>query len=351
MSANGLNREMLTLARESRGYTQTALAARAGITPTLVSKFESGVVPPTEENLKKLAEILDYPVDFFMQSDRIYALGCSFLFHRKRKTMPVPEQRRLLAILNVTRMQIDRLLRNAEMISENSFIRMDPEQFGGPQEIARRLRVAWKIPDGPISNVVEAVESAGGVVVRYPFKNAKASGMSWWLPELPPLFFINSDMSGDHQRLTLSHEVGHVIMHRVPHDFIEDEANAFAAEFLLPEKLIRADLKGLTLSRAASLKVYWKMSMQAIIRRAKELSCIDERRYRSLSIQISAAGFRKNEPMPIPAEKPSLLTDLVRMHLDQHGYSMDDLTRMALLRNVREFQDVYCPGSILRIAN
>jgi Zn-dependent peptidase ImmA (M78 family)/transcriptional regulator with XRE-family HTH domain len=351
MFATSFNREMLTLARESRGYTQTKLAAHIGLTPSLISKFEGGVVTPTEENLEKIAAVLDYPTEFFQQTDRIHGLGCSFLYHRQRKTMSVPEQRRLQAILNVLTMQIERLLRSAEMESDICFVPMDPEQFGGPVEIARRIRVAWRIADGPISNAIEAVEDAGGIVVAYPFGNTKASGMSWWLPGLPPLFFINADMSGDHQRLTLMHEVGHVIMHRIPHERIEDEANAFAAEFLAPAKAIKPDLYGMNLERAAGLKAFWKISMQAIIRRAKELGCIREAQYRNLSIQIGAAGYRKHEPMPIPAEKPSLLYDLVRMHTQSHGYDIDDLCRMTLIRNPREFQERYCPTSALRLAN
>jgi Zn-dependent peptidase ImmA (M78 family) len=69
-------------------------------------------------------------------------------------------------------------------------------------------------------------------MVRYPFGNQKASGMSWWLPGLLPLFFINADMPGDHQRFTLLHELGHVALHRIPSETIEDEANRFAAELL-----------------------------------------------------------------------------------------------------------------------
>src|SRR5687767_817862 len=92
------NREMLTLARESRGLTQTALAEAVSLTPSLISKFESGVVTPTDESLKRIADALDYSVNFFEQPDRIYGLGCSFLYHRRRKTMPVPEQRRLVAV-------------------------------------------------------------------------------------------------------------------------------------------------------------------------------------------------------------------------------------------------------------
>ncbi|MDB5323345.1 MAG: uncharacterized protein JWN40_4976 [Phycisphaerales bacterium] len=352
MFPTAFNREMLTLARESRGLTQTALAEAISFTPSLVSKFESGIVLPTDDNLQRIADVLDYPLDFFAQTDRIYGLGCSFLYHRKRKTMPVPEQRRLVAVLNTYRMQIERLLRNTELEADNTFAHMDAEQFGGPEGVAQRVRLAWRLSDGPIQNLVAAIEAAGGIVVRHAFNNDRASGMSWWLPETPPLFFVNADMPGDHQRFTLAHELGHVLMHRIPHERIEDEANQFAAELLMPAKEIAPDLGALTLERSAGLKAYWKTAMQAIIRRAKDLGRISPDRYQRLQAEIGMAGYRRNEPIPIPPENPTLLADLVRLHVDKHGYGLDDLCRMSILRNPREFRDRFAMGiSAMRLVN
>jgi len=339
------NRDMLLLARERRGYTQSYVAGELHVAPSLISKFESGVVTPTAQNIDRLADILRCPVAFFFQTDAVYGLGCSFLFHRQRKTMSVPEQRRLIATLNVLRMQIARLLRGTELESENSFNPMDVGQFDkdGPERIARLVRAAWKLPPGPVSSVVGAIESAGGIVIRYPFKNHKASGMSWWLPELPPLIFVNSDMPGDHQRFTLMHEVGHVIMHRIPSEQIEDEANSFASEFLTPSAEIKADLNNLTFERAASLKPYWKVAMQMLIMRAKNLGCIKLDRYRRLFTELSAAGYRRAEPLPIAPEEPTLLRQLVEFHMDEHGYTIEQLANMALMRDQSEFCNQFVP--------
>lgn len=339
------NPSMLLLAREHRGYTQSYIANTLHVAPSLISKFESGVVVPTAENVDRLADVLRYPAAFFFQTDAVYGLGCSFLFHRQRKTMPIPEQRRLLATLNVLRMQIARLLRGTELDSENSFSPMDVGQFDkdGPERIARLIRAAWKLPPGPVSSVIGSIEGAGGIVVRYPFQNTKASGMSWWLPELPPLFFVNSDMPGDHQRFTLMHEVGHVIMHRIPSEQIEDEANRFASEFLTPSTEIRSDLNNLTFGRVASLKPYWKVSMQMLIMRAKNLGCITLDRYRRLFTELSVAGYRRNEPLPVAPEEPTLLRKLVEFHMDEHAYTIEQLTTMALMRDQREFCNRFVP--------
>ena len=113
-------------------------------------------------------QLFSCPIEFFYQTDQLYGLGCSFLFHRQRKTMPLGEQRRLIARLNVLRMQVERLLRGTEMDSVNSFVPLDIEQYGSPERIAGLVRTAWKLPPGPVSSVVTAVEIRRGVDCAIP---------------------------------------------------------------------------------------------------------------------------------------------------------------------------------------
>jgi len=88
---------------------------------------------------------------------------------------------------------------------------------------------------------------------------------------------------------------------------IEQEANLFAGEFLVPEVTARQDLiLPVTLSSVANLKPKWKVSMQVLIRRALDLEIITYRQYVYLIKQISIRGWRKKEPnnLDIPIEKP-----------------------------------------------
>ncbi len=66
--------------------------------------------------------------------------------------------------------------------------------------------------------------------------------------DLPPCIFLNQHVPADRMRFSLAHELGHIIMHTVPGDEIENEANAFAAELLVPEKQFRRALTGQRLS-------------------------------------------------------------------------------------------------------
>ena len=66
MASQTVNPELIQLARQSRGLTQTKLASDIGVSQSLIAKYEAGVrdVPPARP-LARLAEALDYPVRFF----------------------------------------------------------------------------------------------------------------------------------------------------------------------------------------------------------------------------------------------------------------------------------------------
>jgi len=132
-------------------------------------------------------------------------------------------------------------------------------------------------------------------------------------------------MSGDRIRYSLAHELGHIVMHRIPHDKIEDEANYFAGEFLLPENEIRAYLSNISIESLANLKRYWKVSMQAILVHAYRLNKITYNQYSYMWRRMSQLGYKLKEPIEIPREKPMLLQELVNVYIQEYGYSKGEL--------------------------
>ena len=206
---------------------------------------------------------------------------------------------------------------------------MDVEEFpGGPEAIARSVRSAWGIPPGPVPNLVREIEDAGGIIIRCDFGTTKVDAVSQWLPDLPPLFFVNISIPTDRLRFTLAHEIGHIVMHQVPTQDMEKEADRFAAEFLMPKKDIRPQLFDLTLPKMASLKPHWRVAMSALLRRAGDLGTIAPRWKSYLWMQMGQYGYRKVEPVTIPAEEPVLLDEIINTHRNDLGYSVRDLNRL-----------------------
>jgi Zn-dependent peptidase ImmA (M78 family)/DNA-binding XRE family transcriptional regulator len=337
------NPEMLILARESRGITQGELADKISVTQGTISKIESGVLEVSDREWEKIAEVLHYPRHFFSQTDRVFGYGSACIYHRKRQSLPTSTLRRLMASINVVRIQVSRLLRGAEIETQNKFYRMDISEYDGNVEhIAKLIRQYWGLPPGPLNNLTTAIELAGGIVIRCSFGTEKIDAMSQWAPGLPPLFFINSEIPADRVRYTLAHEIGHIIMHNAPTPDMEDEANRFSAEFLMPASEIKPYLKPLSLPRLASLKPYWKVSMNALLKRASDLNVITARQKEYLWTQMGKQGFRTKEPIGIPDEQPTVLSDLINVHLTDHGYSINELSQL-LASTEEELRAKYLP--------
>lgn len=322
----GANPAMLTLVREYRGLTQSELAVRAGLTQGYISKFENGIVTAPRDTLERIATALDWPVEFFFRTEQVYGFGSACLYHRKQASLPVGRLRVVQATANVLRIALTPLLRDVTLDADNEFPVLDIDQFDGSADrIAQLVRATWRLPLGPVVDLVAAVESAGGIVYRLPFGTRQLDAVSHWPPHMPPVFLLNAEAPGDRLRFSLAHEIGHMVMHRVPNREMEHEADRFAAEFLMPAREVKADLLRLDLVRAAQLKSYWKVSMAALVMRARDLGVISPGRAKGLFAQLSRLGYRLAEPVEVPVEEPTVVHAIVDIHRQQHDYSITDL--------------------------
>lgn len=329
-----VNPEMVAVARQSRGLTQSELAGRLGVTQGRLSKIESGALAPPSELVDSLSQVLDYPVEFFFQSDRVYGPSISEFFHRKRASVPVKVLDKLHAQLNIRRMHIARLMRSTDV--DVSVPKFDPDEFQGDvEEIARAVRAMWQLPRGPVKNLVQTIEDAGGVVIRMPFETAKVDAVSWWTPGAPPIFAVNEGLPADRERMTLAHELGHLVMHNIVRADMEDEANRFAAAFLMPPEDVRSELRHVSLQTLAGLKGHWRVSMQALLVQAERLGTISPKQAKWIWIQLSRAGYRTREPaeLDFDKEEASLLSELVGVHINDLEF---DISQLAKLLNATE---------------
>jgi Zn-dependent peptidase ImmA (M78 family) len=126
---------------------------------------------------------------------------------------------------------------------------------------------------------------------------------------------------------------------------IEDEANQFAAEFLMPEEAMRREIiPPVTLTALAELKPKWGVSIRALIKRASDLEIITERQARYLHQQIVALNWHKKEPanLYIPAEKPRAFKKIAEV---LHGVPVNYIKvagyANAPVKLIKEIMDVH----------
>ena len=328
-----MNPEMLLVARESRSRTQKDVGDAIGVTQGLISKGEAGTLPLGREQVSRIAEYLGYPEQLFYEGGRVREVGSACLYHRKRKTLPVKILKRIEARMYLRNVNVHKLFNGLDVEGDRIFHTLDPDEYGGsPVEVARALKAAWRVPDGPIPNLTALIESAGGIVVMEDFGTRKLFGMSCWTTRGHPLFFLNSAIPTADLRWTLAHELGHLTMHHIaPDGDPEEEADAFAGEFLAPAVPFRQSLRGITFDRLANLKAYWGLSMKGIIRRGRAIDAIDPQTAMRLYKQHSARGYNTAEPYPLKAEPPTLIKTAVNIHLQDHEYTATELATAVFL--------------------
>lgn len=339
--SKAVNPNMVILGRESRGLSQKMLAEALHVTQGRVSKMEMGLLPVPGDLLETLSQVLDYPTHFFLQEGAILGVGIAEIFHRKRQDVSKKVLEKIYAQMEIRFKHVYSLLQSTDF--DCSIPRIDVDEYNGHvEDVARLVRSTLRIPRGPIQDLTDILEDAGVLIIEFDFETPRVDAISRWMPGCSPVFFVNKLCPKDRYRYSLAHELGHMVMHRLPNPDIEDQADRFAAEFLLPEREIYADLRDLTLTKLAVLKQYWKVSMAAILMRAKTLKLITENRYRYLWSQMSNAGYRTREPaeLDVDGEQPSLLQEIIETHINELGYSTSDLGRILAL-NDRELWSHY----------
>jgi Zn-dependent peptidase ImmA (M78 family) len=339
------NYKMLTLAREARELTQSELAAHTKILQSTISRIEHGFIPkPDEQTVKTLSEFLNFPSSFFYQSFNIFPHN---LYYRKKLKVNVRTLNKAEAIMNIYRANIQTLLKSVDL-PETSIPFIDETRLGKPEVIAQYLREYWKIPKGRIDNLTKILEEKGIIIIPIDFETDNIEGLSMITDTGNYIIFLNSSFPGDRQRLTLAHELGHLIMHLTSSYAIdasvdvEKEAFIFAAEFLMPTSELKPNLSGrVTIEKLVDLKRYWKVSMQSILLRGQQLGIIQYNQARYLWSQFATRGIKKKEPIDIEKEKPTLLNEIINFHYSKEiGLSRLELSQVLHLNN-RDFSLMY----------
>lgn len=328
-----INGDMLTLAREFRGLTQEQAAALFGCAQSTVAKIEGGIKSEIEDQYASaISERLGFPWAFFEQSDELLGFGSSAYFYRKRATLPAAERKKVHSTVNLLRIAVKKILPHVEIKPTRPLPQLSVDEYDhDAAKVARALRSFWTMPDGPVKDLTALVESAGVLVIPCDFGTRAIDATSLRLADMPPLIFMNQFVPGDRWRYTLAHELAHLVMHDVPHERMEDEADLFAAEFLVPAAELKPQLLKigvLRLQDLARLKRYWRVSMQMLIMSAKRIGTLSDQKAGQLFALMSKHNMRTLEPEPIVRETPSNFQRMVEALTGPLQFSQADLSQL-----------------------
>ncbi len=315
--------QRLTLARKRMGLTIAALANETEISTRSISAYENGSAEPTAATARILAQKLQVSPRFFQlpEVDEVPVEAVSFR-----------------ALSKMTARQRDAALNTGAQIVE--FATWLSRQFKfptpnlptlpgyEPELAAATVRAKWGLGEQPIKNMIQLLEAHGVRLysLRDDLKDLDAFS---FFADGNPFIMMSARKSGERSRFDTAHELGHLVLHceheRPGGPNAEDQANRFAAAFLMPVAQVKAaGLHNATLPMVLRWKAHWGVAAMALTHRLRELGLITEWGYRDLCIQLSRAGYRRGEPGGIPREKSERLRQSLAL-LRQSGVTIGDV--------------------------
>lgn len=320
--------ERLVRARKAAGLSMKALADEVQLSANAIKKYEHGTAMPSSANLLKLAKALSVRTEYFFRPTKVAIAGVEY---RKRASTP---QKVLDRINGDVLDQAERWQELLEFYPDS--VKPIP-QFALPdnlpqcivkleqvEELAVQMRQAWDLGLNPIHDMVDTLESKGIMIITTDVEtDKKFDGLAGKI-EKTPVVVISTSQSGDRQRFTLAHELGHLVVHgRLSENLDEEKAcNAFAGAFLLPAPTLIEHLgnkrRRIEPRELFMVKHEYGISMLAALYRAGQCKIISPATLRSLFMIFSKNGWRTLEPgKEYPHESTYLHKQLVYRALSE----------------------------------
>lgn len=325
--------QRLRLARENLGVTQRGLAdAMAGrVTPAALSQFEKGDAKPSAGTLAQLAAATCLPVRFFARDPAVGDVVSVEGYFRSLRSTGARRRRQHRAQAELVRMVAVSLERHVKLPDHDVpriQLRLESSRTEA-EAAAAQVRAAWKLPPGPVPHIIRGVERHGVLVCRMLLQSGTVDAFSVPFADHPVMVLGLDKDQADRSRWDCAHELGHLVMHQPDPQrsrYLEDQANWFAAGFLLPAEEM-ADQLPVTADwdALAELKVTWGVSMAALLRRARTLGVMPEGAYVQALKTMSTRGWNRREPIRLPqAETPVMFARAVQL-LNQSGTTVGQL--------------------------
>ncbi|MEK3821472.1 XRE family transcriptional regulator [Cytobacillus sp. FSL W8-0315] len=346
----------LTNIRVLNDLSRNQLAEKLGVTEQAIWQYENGYMSPKLEVVNKLKTIFNVKSSYFYNSDLVSKADLTNI-----NVENIAYRSEAINSLNKTQSElmhirfIDVFLKKVEekiAYPKNylvglrndiiSFIKENSEMDRDIQikNIAKIARIRIGLDEDSNKNLLFLLEKAGAFVLEKEISNTIDAYSLWTEDDRPYIMLGSLKKSAVRRNFDLAHELGHLLLHykveflrqdKKSYKTLEDEANLFASEFLLPEKQFKEDCKGIAKvsnpDAYIDIKQKWQVSLQAIAIRAFRLEIIDYQQYRYFFMSINRKGYKFQEPLDneIPIEHPMKIKSILQLLFDKNIYSVSGL--------------------------
>ena len=285
----------LKLAREAAGLSLRALAdsVENRVSAQAIGKYENDRMMPGSDVLLALAKALQVTPEYLLSRRDISLSGVEF---RRAPGAGAKEERAVEArVLE----QLERHLVVEEALGlevaprRQPLARFDPiEAPEQAQVAAAALRRTWQLGTDPIPSMTDLLEERGIKVIALdlPVTVSGSKSVAKLESDRPVLaVIINANHTGERQRFTLAHELGHLVLDvagRLTSREAEKAMDQFAGAFLVPaeelQRLAGAHRNDVSLGELVELKRHFQVSLQCLVVRLGQtgiLSDVEARRH------------------------------------------------------------------------
>ncbi len=329
MRANtpGFVGERLVEARKGLRLSGVGLADLLDVSPTTITQYEKGKQSPRPEIMDRICEKLGFPRAFFLKpvSDH----GERKIYYRSLSAAAKSARERAEVRFGWLREMVEYLHEYFDFPHVNLPPLSLPTDFrdlshATIEGAAQACRELWGFGDGPVTDLVLAMESNGIIVARDTLDSDALDAFSEYLDDGLPFVVLGTD-KGVHarSRFDAAHELGHLILHKgvsrrdigQPKDFklLEQQAHRFAASFLLPRSAFLRSIWAPTLDAFRGQKETWGVSIKGMIVRSHQIGLLSDEQYQRMLINYGRR-YRDGEPGDDskPVEAPRLLARCFR---------------------------------------
>jgi Zn-dependent peptidase ImmA (M78 family)/transcriptional regulator with XRE-family HTH domain len=326
----------LTLARRMLRLQRTTLAQRVNVSAAAITQFEKGDANPTRAVLSELSLALGVTEGFFSQGRTIELIPTSAAHFRSLRATPAISRDQALAFAEFGLAVVDVLEQYVDLPMPSIPIMPVGEDPTRTEiaEIAAKTRGEFSLDAGPLPHIVRLLESRGVVVLRLPdYVDSHVDAFSTYTGRRPLVLLSPVKNDRARSRFDAAHELGHLVMHRdiePGSKIIENQAHAFASEFLMPSAEIASDLpRRVDWDILAEAKIKWGVSLRALAYRAHELGIWGDLAYKRANQHLSMAGYPEAVPLG-PPESPMMVGAAFDL-LEEHGTGLTEIAAVSRL--------------------
>lgn len=293
--------ERIKAARKMAGLSLEELAAKMGdITRQALNNYEMGKRKPDSNVIIKLARAIGVKPDYFSREYKV--LSGNFEYRKSSKL----NKKQMASIEEKTKDHLERYLElEAIMGMKSQFVnpldKNEVKNEEGAENKARMVREKWELGNEPIKNLIETLEGKNIRVFEI-VAGDKFDGLALHFDGIPVIVVNKNKYDAVRKRLTVAHELGHLLLKISKNISDRDKERIcyrFAAALLIPSEVMFEELgksrTSIMLNELEHLKKEYGISIQALMRRARDLGIITSRKYQAFCMRIKKEGWQKFE--------------------------------------------------------